>query len=574
MASFFWNVRGFNKSLKHSVVKEWIGNKEMKFGSILETRVKEVKAEKIIKEDFKEWLSLTNYDCSPGGRIWVLWRDSVRVTPVYKSDQLVTISVGLENEEEFLCSFVYAKNQSEERKELWEDLCHHHNSNMFKNKEWMIMGDFNEILDGEENSRFECLERVYGGMRDFQRVMLHCHLSDLGYQGPKFTWTNKQEEGIICKKLDRVLMNDAALHRFSNAYSIFEAGGCSDHMRCTIHLKPPQEKIKRPFKFVSAIAKLPSFLPMVQEYWATTQDLFHSTSALYRFSKKLKALKPLIRELGREGLGNLTKRSKEAYGILCEKQKQTLQNPSEGSAQEEAEAYGKWLHVASLEEDFLKQRSKLHWLEIGDQNNKTFYNAIRTRQAQNMIREVRCVDGRLVKTHQEIKQEAEGFFSNLLNLRPEDYKGATVEDLEELLDFRCTEADCNMLEAEVTKEEIQKVLFAMPNSKSPGPDGFPCEFFKSTWSILEHDFVVAIQSVFKYGFLPKGVNSTILALVPKKTDSMEMKDFRPIACCNVLYKVVSKILANRLKKLLTRIISVNQSAFIQGRLLMENVLLA
>lgn len=131
-----------------------------------------------------------------------------------------------------------------------------------------------------------------------------------------------------------------------------------------------------------------------------------------------------------------------------------------------------------------------------------------------------------------------------------------------------------MLEAEVTGEEIQKVLFAMPNNKSPGPDGFPCEFFKSTWSILGHDFIVAVQSVFKFGFLPKGVNSTILALIPKKIDSMQMKDYRPIACCNVLYKVVSKLLANRLKLLLPRIVCENQSALIKGRLLMENVLLA
>lgn len=91
---------------------------------------------------------------------------------------------------------------------------------------------------------------------------------------------------------------------------------------------------------------------------------------------------------------------------------------------------------------------------------------------------------------------------------------------------------------------------------------------------MAHDFTVAVQSVFRYGFLPKGVNSTILALVPKKVDSLEMKDFRPIACCNVFYKVVSKILANILKTILPDIISENQSAFIKGRLLIENVLLA
>lgn len=122
-----------------------------------------------------------------------------------------------------------------------------------------------------------------------------------------------------------------------------------------------------------------------------------------------------------------------------------------------------------------------------------------------------------------------------------------------------------MLEKEVTEDEICKVLFAMPTYKSPGPDGYTCECFKTTWNIVGHDFVVATQSVFMYGFLPKGVNSTILALIPKKTDSLEMMDYRPIACCNVLYKVVSMILANRLKKILPRIITQNQSAFDKGR---------
>lgn len=263
-------------------------------------------------------------------------------------------------------------------------------------------------------------------------------------------------------------------------------------MRCTIQLKPAQEKIRRPFKFVNAIGTLPGFLPMIKRFWDDTEVLFHSTSALYRFSKKIQILKPLIRELGREGLGNLKRRAKETYEVLCDKQKETLQDPSEVAVQEEAIAYENWLKVASLEEDFLKQRSKLHWLDVGDHNNKAFYNAIRSRQAQNMIREVRCVDGSTVSEHKEIKKEAESFFSNLLNMCPDEYKGTTVDELRDLLEYRCSLDDCIMLEAEVTAEEIKKVLFAMPANKSPGPDGYPCEFFKQSWDITGRDFVVAI----------------------------------------------------------------------------------
>lgn len=114
----------------------------------------------------------------------------------------------------------------------------------------------------------------------------------------------------------------------------------------------------------------------------------------------------------------------------------------------------------------------------------------------------------------------------------------------------------------------------MPNDKVPGPDGFTKEFYIAAWSVVGKDFTTAVQSFFLYGFMPKGVNATILSMIPKIDNAQHMKDFRPIACCNLLYKVISKILANRLKAILPDAIEPNQSAFIKGRLLLENVLLA
>ena len=75
-------------------------------------------------------------------------------------------------------------------------------------------------------------------------------------------------------------------------------------------------------------------------------------------------------------------------------------------------------------------------------------------------------------------------------------------------------------------------------------------------------------------FLPSGINATILSLIPKTENAEKMKDFRLIACCNLLYKVISKVLANRLKVIFPDAVEPNQSAFITGRLLQENVLFA
>lgn len=207
------------------------------------------------------------------------------------------MSVLLEGEtEEFFCSFLYAENTSERKKKLWEDIKNHQNSPMLRNKEWVIMGDFNEILKSDEHSNHQAAGLSTSGMRDFKEVIQHCNLMDMGYQGPQFTWCNKRDEGLICKKLDRILVNETWLNQRTQAYGVFEAGGCSDHLRGRFHLRVETVGKRKLFKFSNALVDTPDFLQAVKDFWKNTQPLFVSTSALYRFSKSLKALKPMIRK--------------------------------------------------------------------------------------------------------------------------------------------------------------------------------------------------------------------------------------------------------------------------------------
>lgn len=156
-------------------------------------------------------------------------------------------------------------------------------------------------------------------MRDFQSVTQHCSLLDLPSHGPLYTWSNKRGDGIISKKLDRVLYSDFWLNAFPQPYSVFEGGGCSDHLRCRINLSSEIYRPKRPFKFVNPVADLENFLQMVSKYWNSSFPIFSSSSSLFRFSKKLKALKPEIRSLAKESMGNLTTKTKEAHTEICQK---------------------------------------------------------------------------------------------------------------------------------------------------------------------------------------------------------------------------------------------------------------
>jgi hypothetical protein len=102
----------------------------------------------------------------------------------------------------------------------------------------------------------------------------------------------------------------------------------------------------------------------------------------------------------------------------------------------------------------------------------------------------------------------------------------------------------------------------MKSNKAPRPDGYTAEFFKAAWHIVGKEVVADIKDFFNSGLLLKEVNATILTLVPKKIIPSAMGNFRPIACCNVIYKCITKIISNRMLPLMGNLVSMNQYAFI------------
>jgi hypothetical protein len=130
------------------------------------------------------------------------------------------------------------------------------------------------------------------------------------------------------------------------------------------------------------------------------------------------------------------------------------------------------------------------------------------------------------------------------------------------------------LVAPVTMEEIQTALNQMDPLKAPRPDEFPACFFPQNWEILHQEVCDAIKYFFETCKLDASINSTVVALIPKTKNSISVIEFRPISLCNVVYKILLKILANRLKVILPCIISGSQSAFNSGRLVTDNIIAA
>uniref|UniRef100_A0A151UFF3 Transposon TX1 uncharacterized n=1 Tax=Cajanus cajan TaxID=3821 RepID=A0A151UFF3_CAJCA len=189
---------------------------------------------------------------------------------------------------------------------------------------------------------------------------------------------------------------------------------------------------------------------------------------------------------------------------------------------------------------------------------------------QNKITTLTQPDGSTTSEPAAMGCIAHQYFQSLFTAQNGDIQRVT-----NLLHPRLTEADNVQLLHPFTMEEFRVALFSMYSDKSPGPDGLNPGFYKRFWDLLGHEiFHAGTQYWLQQGAFPKQLNTTNVVLIPKKDNPTSMQDLCPISLCNVIYKIISKVLANRVKVLLPKCISQEQSAFVEQRSILDNVLIA
>lgn len=126
----------------------------------------------------------------------------------------------------------------------------------------------------------------------------------------------------------------------------------------------------------------------------------------------------------------------------------------------------------------------------------------------------------------------------------------------------------------IAAEEVKASLFQMNPDKAPGPDGMTPSFYQKHWKIVGEDVIRLVQEFFSTGMLNSTLNNINVVLIPKEKCPVLINDLRSISLCNVLMKIITKVVANRLKKTLESVISENQSTFMTGRLISDNVMVS
>lgn len=137
-----------------------------------------------------------------------------------------------------------------------------------------------------------------------------------------------------------------------------------------------------------------------------------------------------------------------------------------------------------------------------------------------------------------------------------------------------TKRHISLLNAPFTKMEIDNVVFYMKANSAPGPDRMPALFYQKCWGIFASDTTRMVMSFLNRGYLARELVHTIIILIPKAKSPSKFCDYRPISLCNVLYKIISKTLVNRLKLIFLEVISPFQNASVKDRDISDNILIA
>ncbi|KAK6121388.1 hypothetical protein DH2020_044870 [Rehmannia glutinosa] len=171
-----------------------------------------------------------------------------------------------------------------------------------------------------------------------------------------------------------------------------------------------------------------------------------------------------------------------------------------------------------------------------------------------------------------IAEEIEKYFNSIFST-----SSPLPQDMEQIISAVRTRIPADFaedLERPFTSDEVKKAIFSMGPLKAPGPDGFQPIFFQKNWDIVGPDLVDMALNILNNGQSIGDFNNTHVVLIPKSSQPRCVADYTLISLCNVTYKVVTKVIANRLKVVLPEIISEEQSAFVPGRLISDNIMIA
>ena len=458
-----WNCRGALKPNFQSHVRDLVRTHNPSILVVMETRIGGDRAKEIINRLPFDGFIYTNTLGFAGG-IWLLWNsDRVEVVSLATTEQEIHAEVKvLPSNLAWIFTAVYASPRIAERRVLWDNLAKVAD---LHRKPWIIAGDFNEALVGDDK---------FGGRPvDINRALMFkdcldkCNMVDMGFNGPRYTWTNRREiHSLIQERIDRFFMNPSWCLLYPDAKVSHLTRCHSDHCPVLMETNPRRQlHLARPFRFQSFWLSDPSFPIVVNKAWQQPRRLMEAIDV---FSRQASLW-------NKNHFGNIFKKKNRILARLDGVQRSLANQPSSSLVALEKSLCKELDVVLEQERDLWALKSRINWMILGDINTSFYHISALARRKRNFITAIKNDAGVWLTKEREVANHfREGFIkiyttSQVVATRDFSYNVQWQPKLS------CDEKIS--ISHMVTEEEIRAALWSLKAFKAPGPDGLHAGFF-------------------------------------------------------------------------------------------------
>ena len=306
---------------------------------------------------------------------------------------------------------------------------------------------------------------------------------------------------------------------------------------------------------------------VIQEVWNTNIVGCH----MYILSQKLKILKQKLKVYNKIVFGNVHNMVKIAEQDLALLQSDIDTNgPTESLMEYHKDAQFQLENALKIEEEYWREKSKVAWHSNGDRNTKYYHKLTKIKNTSKLITILMNGDD-MVYDLDEISSLITNHFKNIFATNNVVQDVQVNQLIDDSIPNLITDDVNNLLTRLPTPSKIHQVVLAMNKEGAPGPDGFGAVFFHCYWDIVKNDVINAVLEFFTRDWILPNFNTNTIILIPKTPDAITVGQYRPIALANFKFKIISKIVADKLAPFMNLIISPEQKGFIKGRNIKDGI---
>lgn len=441
--------------------------------------------------------------------------------------------------------------------------------------DFLLGGDFNTVfdptLDKQGGDMINCVNQYTSSLINFMEAFDLVDVIRLMYPDKKI-FTRFQRTPLVLSRIDHWLLSNHLCNYITSA-KVYP-GVKSDHSIINVHLCTSNDNRGRGFWKFNAL------LLQDQEYIKKVKELVPKLEAdlIDMEDKGLKwdCIKCDIRSMTLSYSISMSKKRKEKVKKLTTKLLDLQHKLSESANCDTLCDYenvkGELEQIEQQEVKGAMLRSKIKWAEAGEKNSKYFLNLEKRNAINKTIIRLEQEDGQVIEGKNPILTKCKEYFKNVYTETYNDRNPNSGDQFFIKEHETLSNEQQEFCEGLLTFDECTKAVSEMKNGKSPGTDGFTVEFYKFFWSSIGKLVLDSLNYAYKKGELSIDQRRGIITLIPKTGKKrILLKNWRPISLLNTDYKILTKSLASRLKKVLPSIIDPDQTGFIEGRYIGENI---